>query len=106
MADPTATQAPPALSPEDAQRILIDRIEDALTRIDVATRKRVDDMTRMEQRHDVLRDRMTQAITTLDTVLAAADAANAAEAEAEAEAGADGDAESDDDRTVDKGGDA
>jgi hypothetical protein len=81
---------------------LIDRIEDALTRIDVATRKRVDDMTRMEQRHDVLRDRMTQAITTLDTVLAAADAANAAEAEA----GADGDAESDDDRTVDKGGDA
>jgi hypothetical protein len=59
-------------------------------------------MTRMEQRHDVLRDRMTQAITTLDTVLAAADAANAAEAEA----GADGDAESDDDRTVDKGGDA
>jgi hypothetical protein len=108
MADPTATQAPPAVSPEDAQRILIDRIEDALTRIDVATRKRVDDMTRMEQRHDVLRDRMTQAITTLDTVLAAADAANAAEAEAEAEAeaGADGDAESDDDRTVDKGGDA
>ena len=104
MADPTATQAPSAVSPEDAQRILIDRIEDALTRIDVATRKRVDDMTRMEQRHDVLRDRMTQAITTLDTVLAAADAANAAEAEAEP--GADGDAESDDDRTVDKGGDA
>ena len=108
MADPTATQAPSAVSPEDAQRILIDRIEDALTRIDVATRKRVDDMNRMEQRHDVLRDRMTQAITTLDTVLAAADAANAAEAEAEAEAGGDGDAEGegDEDRTVDKGGDA
>jgi hypothetical protein len=87
---------------------LIDRIEDALTRIDVATRKRVDDMTRMEQRHDVLRDRMTQAITTLDTVLAAADAANAAEAqaEAEAEAGAEGDAKDGGDRTVDEGGDA
>jgi hypothetical protein len=104
MADPIATQAPPAVSPEDAQRILIDRIEDALTRIDVATRKRVDDMTRMEQRHDVLRDRMTQAITTLDTVLAAADAANAAEAEA----GGDGEpeGEGDEDRTVEKGGDA
>jgi len=106
MADPTATQAPPAVSPEDAQRILIDRIEDALTRIDVATRKRVDDMTRMEQRHDVLRDRMTQAITTLDTVLAAADAANAAEAEAEAEGDGDAEGEGDEDRTVDKGGDA
>ena len=104
MADPIATQAPSAVSPEDAQRILIDRIEDALTRIDVATRKRVDDMTRMEQRHDVLRDRMTQAITTLDTVLAAADAANAAEAEA----GGDGEpeGEGDEDRTVEKGGDA
>ncbi|RZM05367.1 MAG: hypothetical protein EOP67_76730 [Sphingomonas sp.] len=83
---------------------MIDRIEDALTRIDVATRKRVDDMTRMEQRHDVLRDRMTQAITTLDTVLAAADAANAAEAEAEGDGDAEG--EGDEDRTVDKGGDA
>jgi len=103
MADPIATQAPPAVSPEDAQRILIDRIEDALTRIDVATRKRVDDMTRMEQRHDVLRDRMTQAITTLDTVLAAADAA---EAEADAGAEPEGDAKDGGDRTVDEGGDA
>jgi len=104
MADPIATQAPPAVSPdrtpqppapsaapaapaalssEETQRILIDRIEDALTRIDLATRKRADAMTRMEQRHDVLRDRMTQAVATLDTVLAAADAADAAEAEAD-----------------------
>jgi hypothetical protein len=100
MADPIATQAPPAvspdrtpqppapttapveadaLSPEDAHKRAIDRIEDALTRIDIATRKRAEAMTRMEQRHGALRERMTQTVATLDTVLAAADAANAAE---------------------------
>ena len=115
MADPTATQAPPAvasdrtasppapsaaptasaaLSPEDAQKIMVDRIEDALTRIEIATQKRADALSRMEQRHHALRDRMTQTVATLDTVLAAADAATADEAE------------TDPDTNVDEGGDA
>ncbi|WP_238542324.1 hypothetical protein [Sphingomonas sp. PAMC 26621] len=100
MADPIATQAPPAvspdrtpqppvptaepgaptsLSPEDAQKRMIDRIEDALTRIDLATRKRAEALSRMEQRHSALRERMTQTVAALDTVLAAADAASPAE---------------------------
>ena len=101
MADPTATQAPPAVSPErtpqppaakaepgapasraleDAQKRMIDRIEDALMRIDIATRKQAEEITRLEQRHGALRARMTQTVATLDTVLAAADAASAEEA--------------------------
>ncbi|WP_242186438.1 hypothetical protein [Sphingomonas sp. CARO-RG-8B-R24-01] len=80
----TTPAAPDVLSPEDAHKRMIDRIEDALTRIDIATRRRADALTTLEQRHDVLRDRMTQAIATLDTVLAAADAADTAEAPSDA----------------------
>jgi hypothetical protein len=72
-----------ALSPEEAHRRMVDRIEDALTRIDIATRNRADALTTLEQRHDVLRDQMTRAIAALDTVLAAADAADTAEAAAD-----------------------
>ena len=82
---PTAAAAPGALSPEDMQKLLIDRIEDALTRIDVATRKRAEALTKMEQRHAALRERMTQTVATLDTVLAAADAASATEAAPDAD---------------------
>lgn len=88
MADPIATQAPPRVpqhrpNPEQhgdavpragagseaALNPSIDRIELALGRIEVATRKRAEDSADMERRHAALRKRMIEAIATLDTIL-------------------------------------
>ena len=85
MADPIAVQAPHARSiertsppprrdPPHTAEAAIDRIENALTRIDTATRRRAEQNAKMEQRHATLRQRMTEAVATLDTILAAADA--------------------------------
>lgn len=91
MADPIATQAPPRVShdrPTPAQQTdavprsaagsdtalspSIDRIELALGRIEVATRRRAAESADMERRHAALRKRMIEAVTTLDTILDAA----------------------------------
>jgi len=83
--EPATTAPTDALSPEDAHKRMVDRIEDALTRIDIASRKRAEEMAKLEQRHGALRERMTQTVATLDTVLAAADAASAAESAPDAD---------------------